>query len=510
HSSSSDWADSSFCSSEYDSLYMGVTFNGVAVCGTTSNASGTSNEQGDITYNGVTLDSIGFQCVELASRYLYFTTGDIPPQVNGDDFATAVHEDYKSIPLVPNGTADQPYLPGDIVSFIGNAGTSLAGIGHVAVVTQSTENSSGNGTVTMMEENAADSPQETLSVENWSLLPGAGEFVTPYDFDALASNSPVTTTSASTAPTKVSSGVVYLSMKDPTPVLDPVHVVLDGGDLFVDWLGESSGEIAEYNADTGVEIRVIHGSGDIASSGADIWVLGSTGGTSSLAEINVSTGSVVQVITAPSYKLSGADAVSATSNVVWIANSDNSLTEVSASTGALIRVLSTPSLDLNFPSEIEADGPYVWIPNTRGKSITELNSETGALIRVIRDPSADLGSPEEMTSDVSDMWLITTDGGAIWQVDEFSATTGKLVRVLRDDVEVPEGIADDGAHLWLSNDFSGTVSEYSNATGALIRLIPHNQYQLVPQAIAADANRIWVANAYGENGRYRVYGIPAS
>ena len=187
---SSDWADSSFCTSKYDSPYMGVTFDGVAVCGTTSNASGTSNEQGGITYNGVTLDSVGFQCVELAARYLYYTTGDVPPQVNGDDFATAVHNEYNSIPVYPNGTAGQPYAPGDIVSFTGNAGTPVAGIGHVAVVTASTENSSGNGTVTIMEENAAKSPQETLEVDDWSLQPGAGEWVTPYDFDALATGLP--------------------------------------------------------------------------------------------------------------------------------------------------------------------------------------------------------------------------------------------------------------------------------------------------------------------------------
>ncbi len=183
--SSSDWAGASFCSSEHNSPYMGVTFDGVAVCGTTSNASGTSNEQGDISYSGVTLDTVGFQCVELAARYLYYTTGDIPPQVNGDEFAAAVHSAYKSIPVFRNGTVGQLYAPGDIVSFTGNAGTPVAGIGHVAVVTASTENASGNGTVKIMEENAAKSPQETLDVRDWSLQQGAGEWVTPYDFDRL-------------------------------------------------------------------------------------------------------------------------------------------------------------------------------------------------------------------------------------------------------------------------------------------------------------------------------------
>ena len=423
--------------------------------------------------------------------------------------------------------------PGDIV-VINVFYNGVADGGHALVVNSGSDVSS--GTVNLVSQNSgydtSTLPVVPGTISNGSVTVGGGGSGYTYTTIGVvhAPKPAVASTPISTAPTKVSNGVVYLSLKNPTPVFDPVHVVLDGGDLFVDWLGESTGEIAEYNANTGVEIRVIHDSGYIASSGADIWVLGSTDGTSSITEINAGSGAVVQVITAPDYNLSGADAISATSNDVWIASSgpsvessnhkyhttDNSLTEVSASTGALIQVLSAPSLDLNFPWQIEADGTYVWVANhggNSGSSITELNSVTGALNRVIRGPIADLDSPNEMTSDVSDLWVITVDGanrGVNSQVDEFSATTGKLVRVLHDDVEVPEGIANDGAHLWLSNDFSGNVTEYSNATGALIRLIPHSEYQLVPQAIAASASRIWVANAYGENGRYRVYGIPTS
>jgi hypothetical protein len=129
----------------------------------------------------------GLQCTELANRALFDIWGLQPvfgSSLDGASFAETVHADYPSVPLVANGTSGRPYVPGDIVSFTGN---SQEPDGHVAVVIASTENGSGNGTATLMEENAASSGKEILTVSNWKLLPAAGAYVTPYDFDALAS-----------------------------------------------------------------------------------------------------------------------------------------------------------------------------------------------------------------------------------------------------------------------------------------------------------------------------------
>lgn len=125
----------------------------------------------------------GFQCTELANRFLW-DRWDIAPvygySLDGANFAATVHADHPSVPLVANGTAGQAYVAGDIVSFSGY------GEGHVAVVTGSTENASGNGQVTIMEENASTSGAEKLTVSNWSLQKASGSYVTPYEFDALA------------------------------------------------------------------------------------------------------------------------------------------------------------------------------------------------------------------------------------------------------------------------------------------------------------------------------------
>jgi len=129
----------------------------------------------------------GFQCTELANRFLWDRWGLSPifgATLDGVSFAKMVHDDHPSVALVTNGTAGQPYLPGDIVSFTGGAD------GHVAVVIASTEDSNGNGDVTIMEENAASklapNGQETLSVAHWMLQKPAGSYVTPVNFDALA------------------------------------------------------------------------------------------------------------------------------------------------------------------------------------------------------------------------------------------------------------------------------------------------------------------------------------
>jgi hypothetical protein len=143
-------------------------------------------------------ETAGFQCVELANRFLWDAYSDEPifgSNLNGWNFAQTVHADYPSVPLDTNGTAGEPYLPGDIVSFTGNSGTPVAGLGHVAVVTASSENSAGNGSITVMQENATPYSQ-SLTVSNWSLQMPSGSWVTPYQFDAFANSNPPPTISS--------------------------------------------------------------------------------------------------------------------------------------------------------------------------------------------------------------------------------------------------------------------------------------------------------------------------
>jgi surface antigen len=163
--SQASWAGSSFCAS-YNVRYMGTTYNGVAACGNAY----PNNYQGEISYKGVEFDSVGFQCVELAARYFYVRTGKAPPLVqDASDFAYYLGADdgYNVYPSGLTGvtsTYQSSLAPGQIVSMW----SSSDEVGHVAVVT-AVNVSNGNGTITVMDENAAASGTDTITVTNGTM-----------------------------------------------------------------------------------------------------------------------------------------------------------------------------------------------------------------------------------------------------------------------------------------------------------------------------------------------------
>lgn len=156
-----------------------------------------------------------FQCTELADRFLFDIWNKNPVSDNafngynlvGANFAATVAHAYPSVPLVNNGTVNEPYLPGDIVSF------ADGGDGHVAVVTKSTENASGNGKITLMEENASKSGKTTATVTDWVMgKPADSSIESPSNFDALAVGPPaVSSFQASPSSLPASGGSVTLT-----------------------------------------------------------------------------------------------------------------------------------------------------------------------------------------------------------------------------------------------------------------------------------------------------------
>jgi hypothetical protein len=175
----SDWANSSFCG-RFGAAYMGTTFNGVAACG---QAYGTnSNEQGAISYGGVEFDSVGFQCVEVAARYFYYVTGDRPPiKGYGSDYAWVLQQAYPQFHLAPAGEYggtnrySSTITPGAIISMWSSSDSVP---GHIAVVTSVSVNSSGNGSIGLLEENASGNGAGSISVSNGVMSFGNGYFTT--------------------------------------------------------------------------------------------------------------------------------------------------------------------------------------------------------------------------------------------------------------------------------------------------------------------------------------------
>ena len=154
------WAGASFCAS-YGVRYMGTTYNGVAACGNAY----PNNYQGKIAHNGVVLDTVGFQCVELAARYFYYVSGHSPPLVqDASDYAYYVGADYR-YGVYPAGitggtsTFQNSLTPGNIISMWSRSDQ----VGHVAVVTK-VNVTGGNGTITVMDENASANGTHTITV----------------------------------------------------------------------------------------------------------------------------------------------------------------------------------------------------------------------------------------------------------------------------------------------------------------------------------------------------------
>jgi hypothetical protein len=132
---------------------------GVYACGPmpTSNATGDFGDPPFESWDGNRGPDnwAGFQCVELANRFLWDLWHKAPvsgSNLTGANFAATVAKTYH-VALDQNGTAGEPYLPGDIVSFNGDGGA-----GHVAVIISSSyssvDSSTGDYWVTIEDENA--------------------------------------------------------------------------------------------------------------------------------------------------------------------------------------------------------------------------------------------------------------------------------------------------------------------------------------------------------------------
>ena len=113
----------------------------------------------------------GYQCVEFSERYLYYKYGaTMGISTNGDQVVAHYRAKYPSLfSVVANGTANEAPVQGDVLSFSTVSTFNSGSGGHTGVVEASSVNSSGNGSITIVEENAVSSGVQVLSVSNWTV-----------------------------------------------------------------------------------------------------------------------------------------------------------------------------------------------------------------------------------------------------------------------------------------------------------------------------------------------------
>jgi hypothetical protein len=113
----------------------------------------------------------GYQCVEFSERYLYDRYGVTMGIVtNGDQVAAHYAAGFPGLfILTRNGTPYRAPSAGDVLSLSTAPGFDSASGGHSAVVQSSSVNAGGNGTVTVVEENAAGNGVAVLAVSGWTV-----------------------------------------------------------------------------------------------------------------------------------------------------------------------------------------------------------------------------------------------------------------------------------------------------------------------------------------------------
>jgi len=115
----------------------------------------------------------GFQCVELVQRYLYVAKHWGTKTGDGADMVRVYGAAHNVTP-VANGSGKAPHV-GDVISFSVMADfTDDNGLypGHTAIVSASSVNSSGNGSIKILSQNWAGGAAVTqVTVTNWTVQP---------------------------------------------------------------------------------------------------------------------------------------------------------------------------------------------------------------------------------------------------------------------------------------------------------------------------------------------------
>lgn len=103
-----------------------------------------------------------WECVELSMRFMYLAYRVNPYKANGSQ----VVANYKGplLQTITNGTSGKAPAPGDVLSY-GPLNTS----GHTSVVMSSSVDSSGKGTIRVIEENWSKSGSQSFQVVNWTV-----------------------------------------------------------------------------------------------------------------------------------------------------------------------------------------------------------------------------------------------------------------------------------------------------------------------------------------------------
>lgn len=265
----------------------------------------------------------------------------------------------------------------------------------------------------------------------------------------------------------------------------PIGIATGDGYLWVVNTGGHS--VTQLNASDGSLVRVIespkyqfYSPSAITYGDGHLWITsdGSTKHNPSLVELNPTNGALVRVIY--SKGLYSPFGITIHGQDVWVTNQlNNSVAEFNASSGSLLRVISAPSFRFDEPYGIQSARNNLWVSNGRGQyPMTEINASTGSLVRVIKTTKAWSDNPSNVSTG-TDPWNFDVDGSTVWIANganlvEISATSGALIRVVSGEAnnfDFTQNVIANSTRVWASSFGSSTVTELNATNGDLERLI---------------------------------------
>jgi len=150
-------------------LSTGATWDGLTACGPRPGYGEGPNVSVD--FPGAQWGVLEWECVELSMRWMYEEWHVDPYPANGSGvvwnystFQSQYNPDGPALTSVANNGNGPMPVPGDVLSY---GATSTAG--HTSVVTATSIDAAGDGTVTVLEENASATGWDTVTVTGWVL-----------------------------------------------------------------------------------------------------------------------------------------------------------------------------------------------------------------------------------------------------------------------------------------------------------------------------------------------------
>ncbi len=315
---------------------------------------------------------------------------------------------------------------------------------------------------------------------------------------------------------------------------DPAAEVSDGGDLFVaSGVYDGYNAIDELDATTGALIRIIRGPSyrfnsldALAMSGGDLFAVSGAshdpvGDGGWVTEVNAASGALVRVIRSPSFN--NPDAIAVAEGDVFVANMGDAvtgspITEFSASTGTIVRVISGRKHRLNDPDALAVVGGDLFVANVgdiphigaSGASITEISVSSGALVRVISAPWPKNSWPNALAVKGDALYVAMNDYRGtpyhpretdfLAELNTTSGTVSRVVHGTRYDFSDPSALMVDANRLFVANEFGDSVTEIDTSTGRLVRVLRNclDEFSF-PDALAVVGRDLFVANGGGSS-----------